>query len=172
MNRKALLLASVAFLAAASATAQTKISGTLTCKDAEPASKLEVGDRPGHVMELGKSNCTASQPWELGGDKYKEGYSVFVSEASSTRVTSNGYHVGTYESGDKAVVAVHVTTFLKDGKPAGDERVTWSFTSGTGKLKGIKGKGTSKTTDNPDGTATIQVEGEYQLPATKTATKK
>ena len=41
---------------------------------------------------------------------------------------------------------------------------TWSFTGGTGKLKGIKGKGTYKGTGAPDGTVTYEVEGEYELP--------
>ena len=41
---------------------------------------------------------------------------------------------------------------------------TWTYTGGTGKLKGIKGKGTFKGTPNPDGTMTYQVDGEYQLP--------
>ena len=172
MNRKVLLWASVAFLAAASATAQTKISGTLKCKDAEPTHKLEVGDRAGHVMELGKSNCTASQPWELGGDKYKEGYSVGASETSLTRVVVSGTHVGTYESGDKAFAAYHNAIQLNNGKPTGDGRGTWSYTGGTGKFKGIKGKGTYKVTENSDATVTVEVEGEYQLAASAAAPKK
>jgi hypothetical protein len=52
---------------------------------------------------------------------------------------------------------------LKDGKPVSGEG-TWSFTSGTGKLKGIKGKGTYKGTANADGSMTYQVDGEYSLP--------
>lgn len=41
---------------------------------------------------------------------------------------------------------------------------TWSFTGGTGKLKGIKGKGTYKGTGTADGGVTYEVEGEYELP--------
>ena len=41
---------------------------------------------------------------------------------------------------------------------------TWSFTGGTGKLKGIKGKGAYKGKGAPDGSATYEVEGEYELP--------
>ena len=40
---------------------------------------------------------------------------------------------------------------------------TWSFTDGTGKLKGIQGKGTFKGSPNADGTMTYQVDGEYSL---------
>ena len=172
MSRLMLLVGCMALLVAATANAQTKISGAVKCKDAEPAYKVEVGDRPGHVMELGKNTCTATQPWELGGDKYKEGYSVGASETSSTRVVVSGTHVATYASGDKAFAAYHNTIQLKDGKPTGDERGTWSYTGGTGKLKGIKGKGTYKVTDNKDGTVTVEVEGEYQLLSSTAATKK
>jgi hypothetical protein len=38
------------------------------------------------------------------------------------------------------------------------------YTSGTGKLKGIKGKGTYKGTPNSDGTVSYKVDGEYRLP--------
>jgi len=44
---------------------------------------------------------------------------------------------------------------------------TWSFTGGTGKLKGLKGKGTYKGTGNADGSMTYEVEGDYELPAAK-----
>jgi hypothetical protein len=36
--------------------------------------------------------------------------------------------------------------------------------SGTGKLKGIKGKGTFKGTPNADGTMSYAIEGEYSIP--------
>ena len=41
---------------------------------------------------------------------------------------------------------------------------TWSYTGGTGKLKGIKGKGTYDGKGSSDGTATYQIEGDYTLP--------
>ena len=41
---------------------------------------------------------------------------------------------------------------------------TWSYTSGTGKLKGIKGKGTFKGTPNADGSVTYKIDGTYSLP--------
>jgi len=39
---------------------------------------------------------------------------------------------------------------------------TWGFTGGSGKLKGIKGKGTFTCSPSGDGVA-CEVEGEYQL---------
>jgi hypothetical protein len=55
---------------------------------------------------------------------------------------------------------------LKDGVAQTSEGKS-SFTGGTGKFKGINGKGTFKTKFAPDGTATAEGEGEYTLPAAK-----
>ena len=42
---------------------------------------------------------------------------------------------------------------------------TWVYTGGTGKFKGIKGKGTYKITIGADGTGVGDVDGEYTMPA-------
>lgn len=164
MRRRILLVGWLALLGAVSAHAQTKISGTVKCNKPEPSYKLEVGDRPGHAMHLEKSNCTAMQAFEVGGSKYKEGYSISISEETATRDAGNGTHVSVFESGDKAFVSYRYSLPQKNGKTVGDSVGTWSYTGGTGKLKGIKGKGTYKVTGNDDGTVTVAVEGEYQLP--------
>jgi len=50
---------------------------------------------------------------------------------------------------------------LKDGAPQ-TETGPWSLTRGTGKLKGLTGKGTYKGTAGAAGTMTYEVQGEYQ----------
>jgi hypothetical protein len=55
---------------------------------------------------------------------------------------------------------------MKDKMPA-DGHGTWAFTGGTGKLKGIKGKGTFSGKWNPDGTGAFDIEGDYMLVAPK-----
>jgi hypothetical protein len=63
---------------------------------------------------------------------------------------------------------------VKDGKPQ-PSKGTWSYTGGTGKLKGITGKGTYTVTPNADGGGVVDVEGEYAIPAAapkKAAAKK
>ena len=70
--------------------------------------------------------------------------------------------MATLADGDKAFVQFQGTTTLKDKAPITGQG-TWSFTGGTGKLKGLKGKGTYKGKWNPDGTSTFEIEGEYQL---------
>jgi hypothetical protein len=57
----------------------------------------------------------------------------------------------------------------KEGNLTGDG--TWSFTGGTGKLKGLKGKGTYKDSGTPDGKLEAQLEGDYSLPAASATAK-
>ncbi len=52
---------------------------------------------------------------------------------------------------------------MKNGAPQSAQGA-WSFTGGTGKLKGIKGKGTYKGTFSADQSINYEVEGEYGLP--------
>lgn len=159
-----LLLGLLALFVTMSAGAQTKLSGTLTCTKADPSYKVEVGDRPGHAYVLEKNACTWTQPADLGGDKTKDGHSISVSEMTATHGMVHGTHVTNMASGDMTFVAFHDAFPIKHGKP-GDSTGHWTYTGGTGKLKGLKGTGTYKATPNADGTITVAVEGEYELPA-------
>jgi hypothetical protein len=96
---------------------------------------------------------------------------VATLDVTPTRASGSGTHVDTMEGGDKVFAAYRYTTPVKDGK-AVDAHGTWSYTSGTGKLKGIKGSGTFKTTFAEDGTSTTEVEGEYTLAQSAAAAKK
>jgi len=84
-------------------------------------------------------------------------------EINGHKSTSNGYHTATLANGDKTTAHFHGTTITKDGKFQSGGG-TWVFVSGTGKCKGIKGKGTYKGTPNTDGTVAYKVDGEYSLP--------
>jgi hypothetical protein len=150
--------------------AQTKISGTVVCAKPEVAASADVGDRPGHTMALQKGTCTWTKPMSIEGANTKEDASVWFAETTSTRMTGTGAIVGTLDNGDKMFVSVHDSTPLKNGQP-GDGQGTFVFTGGTGKLKGIAGKGTYTLKFGADGTATAEVQGEYSMPAAKPASK-
>jgi hypothetical protein len=56
---------------------------------------------------------------------------------------------------------------VKDGKPKSvieSTKGTWAFTGGTGKLKGITGKGTYTASEDETG-GVVSMEGEYIVPA-------
>lgn len=150
--------------AAATASAQTKTSATLQCDKSDPVHMVEIGDRPGHAFVVAKSTCAWSKPMEIGGVASKEGVSAATEEMSNGKSTGSGVHWSTMVNGDKIFVRfVGKSTYDKDGKMQ-TSKGTWSYTGGTGKMKGIKGKGTYDGKGSPDGTAAYEIEGDYTLP--------
>jgi len=149
-------------LLAVSLSAATMTSGTATCT-MDPASPAPVAltDMPNHAFAVGKAYCTWTG-FSVAGQAYKDGVSTSLNEISGDTSTATGYHVATTTTGDSATAKFQGSGKLKDGKNVSDGG-TWTFTSGTGKLKGIKGKGTYRGTANPDGTMTYKVTGEYSL---------
>ena len=140
-------------LVAVNLSAATKTSGTATCKS-DPASPAPVA--------VSDQQCTWTG-FSVAGQAYKDGVSISMSEILGDASASNGYHVATTATGDTATAKFQGKGTLKDGKNVTDGG-TWSFTTGTGKLKGITGTGTYKGSANPDGSMAYQVEGEYSLP--------
>ena len=155
------------FLAAASlatvVTAQTKLSGTQQCSRSDPSTAIDVGDRPDHLMALAKTACTWTVPIEIAGVKAKDGISVASNEINGDQSVGSGYHVGVMANGDKYFVRFYGKSSSKGGAMQSTEGA-WSFTGGTGKLRGLKGKGKFTGKGFADGTAVMQIDGDYQLP--------
>ena len=145
---------------AASALAQTKTSGTATCKS-DPPTPVAIGDVDGHSYAMGKSQCTWTK-FEIDGVPYKDGVSVFTEEIRGDKSTSSGYHTANLANGDKCACSFRGSSTAKDGKFVSGGG-TWTFTSGTGKCKGIIGNGSYQGAPNPDGTVTYRVSGKYTL---------
>ena len=165
MKLRLLGFACCAVLLAGAATAQTKVTGHQDCAKPDVAGTIDAGDKTGHTLTLQKFNCTWTTGMEMAGVKSKDGGSAEVIEAWSNRTTTTGTYVGNMENGDKFFVSFHDSASVKDGKPAVPIKGTWSYTGGTGKLKGIKGKGTYTITPKDDGGASVDVEGDYDIPA-------
>jgi hypothetical protein len=164
MKLRILLTCALVCALAWAASAQTKISGTANCAKPDPAYSIEVGDHTGHALGLSKTACTWTKPMDVEGSQSKDGYDVASADANGTKARISGYHVSNMSNGDKVFVRISGTdTMTKDGKPESSAG-TWSYTGGTGKLKGITGKGTYKGKANADGSITYEVEGEYELP--------
>ena len=151
---------------ASSALAQTPVSGTSKCPKSDVTHTVGVGDQPGHVLILEKGSCVWSAPMEMAGLKSKAFSGADTVDVTGAKGLSRGYSVITMENGDKAFVHWQATgTMTKEGTVTGDG--TWSYASGTGKLKGLKGKGTFKFSTATDGTSESQIEGTYSLPEPK-----
>lgn len=81
------------------------------------------------------------------------------------------YDVTTMANGDKLYVSSSGTSKMK-GEALDSGSGKWTFTGGTGKIRGIKGSGTYKLTGNPDGSVTVEIEGDYTRAAAGAAPKK
>jgi hypothetical protein len=143
--------------------AQTKISGTLQCGKADPSYTIPVGDQPGHVFSIRKAKCTWIKAPEIAGMQAKDAEITGFGEFLGAGGQSRGASVSSLSNGDKFFGTHQGTMTRKEGLI---EEGTWSITGGTGKLKGIKGKGTYKGKLGADDIGTMELEGEYQLPPT------
>lgn len=156
-----LALTGAACLWSAGAAAQTKIEWSDSCGKGDPDYNVPVGDHPGHSFGLTQVKCQASKPVDIGGDKGKEAVATIATDSRGDKSHEHGVYVLTLASGDKAYLPFQGVVAMKDGKPTGSQG-TWSFASGTGKLKGIKGKGTFHCAAAGDGWS-CSGEGEYEL---------
>ena len=157
-----LVVAGAASLWSAGAVAQTKVTGTHVCSKPDPQHMLPAGDRADHNFAVEQLKCNHTKPMEIGGDKAKDGVATDAAEVNGNKSRFHGVYVMTMQSGDKAFLPYQGNGTSKDGKPV-DSKGTFSFASGTGKLKGIKGKGTFRCTPSGDGWS-CDTEGEYELP--------
>lgn len=163
MRLKNVLLILLALSLAATAWAQTKISGTLQCGKPDPSYTIPVGDRPDHAFVIGKTKCTWTTAPEVAGTQAKDHEYASFADIRGARGQVRSAAVGTMANGDKYFASTQGPMTVKEGVTQTSDGA-WSFTGGTGKLKGLKGKGTFKGKAGADGAMTIEVEGEYQLP--------
>jgi hypothetical protein len=161
--RTTILPACALALLVTSAAAQTpmKLAGKMECGKPDPSHMVPVDDTAKHALSVGATKCTWSEG-TIAGERVKNETDTFISDATATSSEDHGYGVGSVASGDKYFVHFKGTTSLKDSQPV-SAACTWKFTGGTGKLKGIKGKGTCKGTFQPDGKAAWEINGEYRL---------
>jgi hypothetical protein len=145
------------------AQAQLKVGGAGKCRKPESLQTVEVGDRPGHMLLVMKYSCTWMTPVEMAGVKAKSYTAAISSDAMGQRSQDRGYVVVTMENGDKAFVRVQGTGMATEKGPHSGEG-TWAYTGGTGTLKGLKGKGTYKSSGATADSTDDQIEGEYTLP--------
>ena len=152
---------------AVSAAAQTKFTGKCNQGKPDPNHVVPVGDKPNHALVLAKVTCTWAAGAELGGVALKDEVDTVTMDMSGTTSRDRGYGVGTAANGDKYYVRFDGTTTYKGENPTSGT-CTWTFAGGTGKLRGLTGKGTCAGTFDATGAAVFDIQGEYQIPAAKT----
>jgi hypothetical protein len=141
---------------------QTKFAGELRCRMIEPVHTLTVGDRPDHTFNIGKSKCVWAEPLLIEGLTYASHDVTYFNDLTGDKGRGRGAEIGTMNNGDKVFVNVQSVNTVKNNVLQSSD-VTWTWTGGTGKLKGVTAKGTSKCRGTPDGNVACAVEGEYQF---------
>ena len=171
MKYKSLGLTVLLAAFAGSALAQNQVSGTGKCGKPDTSQSIEVGDVAGHMLIIEKDSCTWSVSFEMAGLKSTMYTIAEAVDLTGAKSQDRGYAVITMENGDKVHLRFQgVSSVKKEGAITGEG--TWSYTRGTGKLKGVKGKGTYKASRAPDGASEVQLEGEYSLPEAGATAKK
>lgn len=113
-------------------------------------------DRANHIVGV----------YELDGAVFNSGGKPFLDKAryqvvaiNDIGVTRGGYKTFTDADGSKVFARYTIT----EGKPS-ESRGTFEFTGGTGKYKGIIGKGTFHNVFVSDKAAWDELVGEYRIP--------
>ena len=159
---KILLWVCLLCLVAPLAVAKTKMSSTIKCAKPSLEQMVPAGDRPNHSFGVTQGSCTSSKPWTIAGVAGKEGVGTSSVETDGDVSKSHGVYVETMENGDKGYYTYEATSTTKDGQVqiSGHK---WQLEGGTGKLQGVKGKGTCKGSGTTD-SLTYECEGEYTQP--------
>jgi hypothetical protein len=138
--------------------AQTKFASSGKCGKPDALQNIAAGDQIGHLFTLASGKCATKG--EVGGAVSKEGLFSEHGEVSEDHSKVSGVYVETFDSGDKIFYTYQATGTMKDNAfQAGENK--YQITGGTGKMKGIKGSGTCKTTGTADGGLEYSCTGEY-----------
>ncbi len=163
MKSRIVLLCLVIFAFAAAGFAQTKVSGTVECSKPEKIDVLKLNDRSNHFFIISQGNCTWTKPLVIAGIQTKDDLATVFKEVRGNRDHLRGYVTDTTASGEQFTYRLVGNQTITEGKTVG-EKGKWTITTATGKLKGIKGKGTY--TGKLEGENMVfNIEGEYQRPA-------
>ncbi len=162
MKFKILCVSAVLALAVATTPAQTKFSSSGKCSKPDVQQSIPAGDKTGHVFTLGQGKCATTG--EIAGAASKEGAFSEHGDVSGNSSKAWGVYVETFDGGDKVFYTYQATATLKAGvMQTGVNK--YQITGGTGKMKGIKGSGSCKTTAGTDGGLDYDCTGEYTLAA-------
>ena len=150
----------VIFASAALAVAQTRIAGTVVCSGPEQTHVMRLSDHPNHFFVMSQGKCNWTKPIDIEGTHTQNDVATITKEIRANRAHVRGYVTETTASGDKFSYRILGAQVLDHGKTV-SEKGRWAIVSGTGKLKGIHGKGTYTGKLQGDNMV-FDLEGEYQ----------
>jgi hypothetical protein len=161
--RKSIAISLIVLAAAASASAQTKITMSGKCAKPDVQQMVPAADSPDHMMSVAQGKCVPTKAAEFGGSPSKEATFAEHGEVMGTNSKVNGMYVDTLANGEKVYYSYEGTAVVQAGLLQSMQN-KWKIVGGTAKLKGIKGQGTCTGKGAPDGGLTYDCTGEYTLP--------
>ena len=154
------LIAFMIFASAALAVAQTKVAGTVVCSGPEQTHVMRLSDHANHFFVMSQGKCNWTKPIDIASTQTQSDEATVTKEVRGNHAHVRGYVTETTVGGDKFSYRILGTQALDHGKTV-SEHGHWTIVSGTGKLKGIHGKGTY--TGKLQGKSMVfNLEGEYQ----------
>ncbi len=171
--RIALAVASILLFCDA-CSAQTRITGAFQCARPDPHYAMPVTDaaaatppvaaaKSWHVLVLQQSTCSWTKPPQIGSAMPTDGRNSSTSDVDGARSRDLGYIEINMDNGAAFTMRYTGMAVLVDGV-AQKMTGTWTLLAGSGKLKGITGRGTYNGAANADGSTAVHIGGEYQIP--------
>ena len=154
------MIALMVFSSTALALAQTRVAGTVECSGPEQIHVMRLSDQANHFFVMSQGKCHWTKPIDIAGTRTQTDESTVSKEVLGAQAHVRGYVTETTAGGDKFSYRIVGEQVLDHGKTV-SEHGDWIIVSGTGKLKGVHGKGTY--TGKLQGKSMVfNLEGEYQ----------
>jgi hypothetical protein len=140
--------------------AKTHITGTAECSGPEQVHVMRLSDQAEHFFVMSQGKCHWTKPFDIAGTKIQSDQATVTKEVLGSQASVRGYVTETTASGDKFSYHIVGEQVIDHGKTV-SEHGRWTIVSGTGKLQGLKGKGTY--TGKLGGKSMVfDLKGEYQ----------
>jgi hypothetical protein len=158
-----LIVCATTFGVIAQAQPAPMIDSSWHCSAPSPSYNIPFPGSTTHAYSIDQSTCAATKG-EIAGVKEKDGVATEFNEVTGSVSKGHGVFIETLTSGDKVTVSYTSTATMGPNNQFVSGTNSWTLSGGTGKLKGITGKGTCKAKGNADGTADFTCTGPYTLP--------
>jgi hypothetical protein len=160
MKSRIAVISFMIFSSATLALAQIHIAGTAECSGPEQVHVMRLGDHAGHFFVMSQGKCHWTKPVDIAGARTQSDEATVTKEIRGNHARVRGYVTETTASSDKFSYRILGEQVIDHGKTV-SEHGHWTIVSGTGKLKGIHGKGTY--TGKLQGKSMVfDLEGEYR----------
>jgi len=101
---------------------------------------MRLSDQANHFFVMSQGKCHWTKPIDIAGTKTQSDEATVTKEVHGNEAHVNGYVTETTASGDKFSYHIQGEQAIDHGKTV-SEHGRWTIVSGTGKLKGLRGKG-------------------------------